>query len=341
MKNSHLSQAKAAAVINSGAIAVFAGSEEALKGLPKGKWIGGTSPYFMTTAGGVVDPVGVFCTVVSEAVEARTMVLTKDTLPQVTANRFDNGFTYLMLPAFTAVHQIYSVDGPSYPGLYDQPVMGWVTGVHLQQLGKQTPKVFDGQTGRVYDDAALAMHVRLPAGLSAELDIINLFTQGSGPEILFPQGGFSATDCTVDGRPVNLAQYLTEIRADTTLPLVADVAGAFVNVSIQNVDTKQGSVAFYAPVIANESYRIARPVADDAGAYTAGSKGAVRPGSMLACNCILNFLYSDLQGRGAGGFVGPVTFGEIAYVMLNQTLVRLAIEDTAAPRQRTEAVAAV
>lgn len=43
-----------------------------------------------------------------------------------------------------------------------------------------------------------------------------------------------------------------------------------------------------------------------------------------------NFLYAELEGRQAGGFVGPVTFGEIAYVLLNQTLVRLSVSPSEA-----------
>ncbi|MBM4779270.1 MAG: hypothetical protein GQE15_16305, partial [Archangiaceae bacterium] len=46
---------------------------------------------------------------------------------------------------------------------------------------------------------------------------------------------------------------------------------------------------------------------------------AVRP--VFACNCILNYLYGALEGRTAGTMVGPVTFGEVAYMLLNQTMV--------------------
>ena len=30
-----------------------------------------------------------------------------------------------------------------------------------------------------------------------------------------------------------------------------------------------------------------------------------------------------MQGQTTGNFTGPVTFGEIAYILLNQTLVKL------------------
>lgn len=48
---------------------------------------------------------------------------------------------------------------------------------------------------------------------------------------------------------------------------------------------------------------------------------------MFSCNCTLNFLYSELEGKRTGQLVGPVAFGEIAYQGLNQTLVYLQIDD--------------
>jgi hypothetical protein len=45
----------------------------------------------------------------------------------------------------------------------------------------------------------------------------------------------------------------------------------------------------------------------------------------LSCNCVLNYVHSSLEGRSPGGIVGPITFGEIAYQLLNQTMVYLTI----------------
>src|SRR2546422_5848287 len=42
------------------------------------------------------------------------------------------------------------------------PIIGWVTGIHLNDLGKEKPKVFNGKTGEVFADKALACHVSLP-----------------------------------------------------------------------------------------------------------------------------------------------------------------------------------
>ncbi|MFN7050994.1 MAG: DUF6976 family protein, partial [Gemmobacter sp.] len=73
---------------------------------------------------------------------------------------------------------------------------------------------------------------------------------------------------------------------------------------------------FYAPVFADVEYRLARR-----------REGGVEPAdaqqSAFSCNCILNYLYGGLEGKTTGGYTGPVTFGEVAYVLLNQTLVKL------------------
>ena len=46
----------------------------------------------------------------------------------------------------------------------------------------------------------------------------------------------------------------------------------------------------------------------------------------FSCNCILNFLFGGLEGQKIGELYGPVTFGEIGYQLLNQTLVVLRID---------------
>jgi hypothetical protein len=67
-------------------------------------------------------------------------------------------------------------------------------------------------------------------------------------------------------------------------------------------------------------------VADYVSAFESRLK-TLAPGNIVfSCNCILNYLYSQLEGRRTGGIVGPITFGEIAYQLLNQTLVYLEIE---------------
>ena len=48
--------------------------------------------------------------------------------------------------------------------------------------------------------------------------------------------------------------------------------------------------------------------------------------AVMACICILNCLFGELEGKAIGGVAGPATFGEIAYQLLNQTMVVVKVE---------------
>ena len=328
MKNLFLTVEAAADLVASGAVAFISGPEVLLRSLPKGRWIGGTTAYFITEAGGVVCEDRLFCAVFDEALRARTAILPADKLGGVTEGRFRHGLTCIIAPALSETHQRYALEGPALPALYDQPVFGWVAGVRLEQTGTLLPKVFDGVTGLASCDGLATLWVELPLALEADLDIVNLFAEGDGDVISFMEAGFTVGDCLVNGRSVNFARYLSEGRLDTRSPLIADYAGAVINVSFQEIDADAGQVRLYAPVVPGVSYRLARSVDEHALPY-AYAGPPEEAATMLSCNCILNFLYAGLEGRAAGGYLGPVTFGEFAYILLNQTLVRLAVFDPA------------
>lgn len=324
MKNHFLTVDEAAELIGSGAVVFVAGSAELMRRLPKGRWIGGTTAYFMTTEGGLASDERLFCTQVTEAANARTAVLPANRLGDLVTGRYAHGFAGIIAPAFSEAHSRYALEAAGLPGLFDQPVFGWVAGTRLPAPDGAKPLVFDGATGEAHEDGLAVLYVALPQTLSVDLDIVNLFVQGDGDVIEFPEGGFTAREARVNGAPVNFAQYVAAKGLDTRLPLVADYAGAMINVSFQEVDQDKGEVRFYAPVTPGVAYRLARPVADYAGSYANACFGQEAAGA-LSCNCILNYLYADLEGASTGGFIGPVTFGEFAYLLLNQTLSRLVI----------------
>ncbi len=318
-----MSLAEAGTLIAEGAYLNIAGDEDALRQLPKGNWIGGTIPYFMAEEGGKVDRERVFVTPLPVLAELPTLRLyDTDSLPQLCRNSPENGYTLLVVPAFGPCHASFAENAPNYEEMYMKPLVGWVAGVHLDDLGKRTPKVVLGTTGEFSDQHAVAMDVPLPAGKFARIDIVNLFKPGSGPVLTFPEAGFAADACLIDGQPGRFAEHLKATAADTRLPLVADYCGALVNVSIKAVGDK---VEFYAPVFPGVEYRLAAPVADYMSAFQSALPH-LDGGLTFSCNCILNFLYSGLEGRRTGPLLGPITFGEIAYQLLNQTLVYLTID---------------
>lgn len=318
----------AARAIAQGRWLTLAGSEEALSQLPRGHWIGGTIPYFMGQEGGEESRDKVFVQTLPESVqEAEIRFYDPGTIPRIAEDAPENGFTLLLIPATTQVHLDYAANAPGYEGMFLKPIIGWIAGVHLSDLGKVSPKVFNGETGAMSDDRAIALHARLPADRVARIGIVNLFVQGSGEPIVFPETGFSAREAAIAGQNRNLADYITERGLDTRLPLVANYQGAMINVSFQGVDQANHVTHFYAPVFPGVEYRLAAPVAD----YEREFQACVPAGLEsigFSCNCILNYLYSELSGKHTGNFIGPMTFGEVAYQLLNQTLVYLDVEPT-------------
>lgn len=324
---------EAAALIESGRTLLLAGDEALLTGLPQGRWIGGTIPYFMTEAGGVASRDRIFAAALPEPATG-PLIRFYDTksLSSIGANTPENGFTALMIPAFSEPHTAFAQGVFSFEGVFNAPLVGWIAGVAAEEVGKHPPKVFNGATGESSATMALAMHVSLPAGQSAKIGIVNPFRQGDGPAISFAERGFTASECTVDGAPANLVHHIRTQGIDQRLPLVADYFGTPINVSIESIDDDTGQVRFYAPVFPGIAYRFAAPLDDYAAAFRTATAEA--PGEpVFACNCIRNYQYTGFPGVPVPPFRGPLTFGEIAYVLVNQTLVYLTIDGvTPAPK---------
>jgi hypothetical protein len=321
--------ATVASRIGSGKSLFLAGDENLLKRLPKGNWIGGTIPYFMDRKGGTMTKDSIFMT---EAPDSATGVeiswYGEKELPRLVPEAPDNGFSLIIIPATSPAHVGYARNAPGYEGIFLKPIIGWISGVDLNDLGKISPKVFNGATGESSDAKAIAMHLTLAPGKQASIGIVNLFRQGRGDVIAFDEEGFSVSNCLINGKKLNFADYLVSNKIDTRLPLVADYSGTMVNVSFQSVDEGGKTVAFYAPVFKGVHYRIAEPVPDYVKSFTESAPdGSVSPA--FSCNCILNYLYANLEGKQTGSITGPITFGEIAYQLLNQTLTYLEIVDTA------------
>lgn len=325
MKNVLHSRAEAEALIRTGRFLALAADEALLRKLPPGNWIGGTSPYFVGNQGGLMSRDLVHVTELAGADTAATLKeYDRGSLPGIAGDAPENGFTVVIIPAQSDLHREYASGADAYPGMFLTPIVGWISGVHLDDLGKATPKVVNGRTGKVSDAMAVAIHVPLPPGQLAMIHILNLFHPGAGDVLTFPADGFTVTDCFVNGRPAVFSDYVLKNKLDLSRPLVADYNGARVNTSFQSVE--EGAVHFYAPVFTGVDYRHAAPVGDYVQELDALAQGLpAKP--RFACNCILNYVYGQLEGRKTGDLTGPVTFGEIGYQLLNQTLVYLEIED--------------
>jgi Family of unknown function (DUF6976) len=314
-------------MIAEGKALLLAGSEESLNQLSRGNWIGGTIPYFMDEAGGLCCESRVFATELPDCASfAGLREYGLESLPRICSDAPENGVSYLILPAGSAVHAAYAADAPEYENFLARPVVGWVSGVHLSKLGQQSPKVFNGITGQSSCEMGVALHASLPENKLAVLDIVNVFKPGMGDAITFPSTGFAVGECEINGKPRNLAEYMTKTQQDAKVPLTASYNGSIVNASIQSVDPQSGVVKLYAPVFPGVEYRFGAPVADYLGSL-AEAVGSRDEPAAFSCNCILNYLYAGLEGKRTGRITGPITFGEIAHQLLNQTIVQLFIRD--------------
>ena len=321
--NDLISVQAAAELIRQGVPLSLAGPESALDQLPAGNWIGGTIPYAMPASGGVVMADDqVFATNLSSVGQVQVACYGPDELPGIAGHAPDNGFSIAIIPAFSQCHQRFAADAANYDGAFLKPTVGWVSGVHLSDLGRAVPRVYDGRSATKHEDRAVVAYVSLPADRIVSVDIVNLFEPDGADLLRFPASGFTVGDCLVNGESTNFAGYVRSRGLEGgALPLVGDFAGAHLNASLQTVGDAGGEVALYAPVFTGVDYHFAKPVGDYAVAFRERLGVQDSSGAVLGCNCILNFVFGGLEGKAIGGVPGPVTFGEIAYQLLNQTMV--------------------
>lgn len=314
-------------LISNGAQLLLAGDEEILKQLPKGKWIAGTIPYFMSENGGTATRNKIFVNKIPKFVEKVKIVsYNEETISHVYSDAPENGYSIIIIPSSSNIHLSFAINAPKYTDFATRPLIGWISGIHLDDLGKITAKVINGETGNIHENQAVVMHISLPENKFADIGIVNIFSQGKGDIIQVLEDGFVHSDALINGEKRNLAEYISEKKLDTRFPLVADYFGAMINVSFQKVDESEKKVHFYAPLFKGQKYIQAEAIKDYVKAFTKQMPTEVRQ-IIFSCNCILNYLYSELEGKKTGDIIGPITFGEVAYQLLNQTLAYLTIQE--------------
>ena len=314
--------------VSQGKRLLLAGDERLLLQIPAGNWIGGTIPYFMTSAGGVTTKELIFVTELPDYIlDIDVKCYDAETISEVYTDAPENGFSVIIIPAKSSTHFSFALNVPNYAGFAMRPLIGWISGTHLDEWPYKTPKIFNGLTAGVFADGAIVMHARLPADKVADIGVINMFEQGDGDRIRFPESGFSAKEAYVNDVKVNFGEYLLQNRLDKREPLVANYYGAMLNTSFQEEIRPDGGVQFYNAVFNFLEYKHAKPIPNYAEHFKQKITSGLGIQSIFSCNCILNFVYSELEGKQIGCAPGPTTFGEIAYQTLNQTMVYLRIID--------------
>ena len=323
MQKTMMTKEEVKALIEAGKTLLLAGSESLLADLPKGRWIGGTIPYFMGDEGGTFTESLIQVHDISAYAEAVTCQnYDEHSIDRVFTEAPDNGFSVIILPFRAPVHFSFAINAPNFEQFAMRPLIGWVCGGKADDLDAVQPRTFCA--GACFADQAVVMHVTLPASKIAEVGIANPFEPGEGDVLQFPADGFSAKTVLVNGQESAFVDYIRAKQLDTRLPLVADYFGAYINVCIGKVTDQE--VQFFAPVFQGIEYRHAMPIADYKTAFEQVMPQGLSSDTLaFSCNCILNYLYLGLEGKTLEPFRGPVTFGEIAYQLLNQTLVYLTV----------------
>ncbi len=311
-------------LINDGKLLHIAGTENLLRKLPKGNWIGGSTEYFMTKDGGKVSGE---LLLVTEFPYKDFFIRAYDSaeVANVANDAFDNGFSIVIFPFDSEVHTVYAKNATSYENIFMRNITGWAAGVNLNIPG-QTPVAVNGMAAQAHANKAVALHLKTPDAKTARINIINIFTPDEkSPVIEFTEEGFSVKKCYVDGKETEFADYITRSGIDTRLPLIGNYSGNGANVAFKTIENDV--VNLYAPVFSGIKYRIAKEVKDYAAAFQSHIAKISGADVVFSCNCILNFLYGELEGKKTESFIGPITFGEIAYQLLSQTLVYVTVAD--------------
>lgn len=325
-------------MIREGRVLLLAGAEADLASLPAGCWIGGTTGYFVTPRGSMPAEGQVFYTdFTAIASGASWRGFGAADIHQLAEHYPANGFAILILPGFSKLLGEVAGHIMEFDGLYNLPLMGWVSSVRLDGpqniLPPVRPKTFAGGP-RAEEERAAVLYVSLPPQYFAQLHIANLFSPGEGPDIRFLQPGqIIDGDCLIGGERGNLARYIEEKDIDRRLPLVADHEGALLNVAILQAEAADGRMTFLAPVSPALTYRFAEEVLDYEAEFTRAAEDIALDQAAHACICVLHYHHTGLaqpfqaadEPRRGPDITGPVTFGQIAYTVLNQTLTCLAI----------------
>ena len=308
-------------MILSGRSLLLAGDNKLLSQLPAGKWIGGSTPFFILYPENRTTSFDkIFVTQLPEFV-TNTEVREYDetNIRNIFNDAPQNGFTVLIMPYASPVAVEYSSNVAEYENFAAKPVCGWLSGQPLDIILTEKSYTGSGLGPCMSSEKGVAMHISLPLSKYAEIHIFNPYKQGNGDSIMFEENSLMVKDAIINGEKRNFAEYLREINYDMQMPLVANYSGAMINDVICAIGG--GEVPMSAPVFKNVDYRLA--VVDDA----IVEPSLVSEQIVFSVTCIGNFIQPDICAHFLRKMNGPVVFGEIAYQQIGQTTVYVTVDN--------------
>lgn len=352
MKNKLYTVEEVTKFINEGKILLLSGSDKTLASLPKGKWIAGTCPYVMNDIGTinadgygakgkydekagpyVVDPSAkpsdlIFVDDFTDyAEDVKIEELDASNINEIATRSFENGFTVVTFPMEADVYVEFANNSLTYENIFNNPVVGYVSGCLFEDIGRVRPKTASGLTAKLTDKYAAVMHIKLPAGKIARSEIMNFDTPNpDSPKIVFPKTSFVQSDCIVDGKPGNIADVLEGIKAKIGYypQLITDMNGAHINRDVKTVDVEKKEVSFFSPAYEGDEYV---RVKENDNYQKCFNEQLAKKKNVIACfSCASYFMAGKFEGKKID-FNGVYAFGEIGYQLLNKTIVTLEIDE--------------
>lgn len=299
-----------------------------LTGLPKGNWIAGTCNYFADKEGLIsedliyVDDFTDIC----KTVELRTF--DENDIKDVAKKDF-NGFIFLIIPINSPTYFEYTNNSMQYENLFINPVFGYIAGTLVERAGRDKTYCGVGANCELSSQKAAAMYVELNEGLTARAEVIYLDTPDlDTPVIEFPKTGVVQSDCLLDGKPGNIADFLSTIghQGSHYCDLVSDLGGATVCKGISYVDNVSREVGFFNPPFVGDKYHVARADVDYADEFNKIIAQKRKESHLqMYIGCANYYVGGNLSGRkiDMNGLFG---FGEIVYQVVNKTFVTLEID---------------
>jgi len=329
MENRLYSKEEVINFINAGRTMLLSGSEKALSGLPKGKWIGGTTPYFMDGVG-KVDEDKIFVddfTLIAK--NAKLEVFDSSNIQNIAKKGYDNGFIVMTVPIDSQVYFDFSDHSLEYDNIYDNPLVGFVSCCKFEDFGNVKTYSVSGLDGKLVDDKAVALYVELPKHLAARCEIMNFDTiDETTSKVVFPKTSFKQSDCLIDGKPGNISEYFENVvkpKIGGYTQMITSQNGALINRDPRVVDTKTGETSFFSPVYAGDEYYLVKPGSDYFKMFNDNLKA--KQSDVVTClSCISYYFGGNFENRSICKN-GVYAFGEIAYQLLNKTIVTLEIDN--------------
>lgn len=307
---------------------VIAGSHNYLKMLEKGSWIGGTSYYCFTGGTGVdcrdflfIQEIPSYCE------EIKIKYYDLNNLKNIYLDMFDNGFSVILIPFESKTHFKYPIDVINYPFFATKPLIGWIAGVPLDNKNNLKAIVYDGSNKDSFPDGAIVMHIKLPQNKLADVKVCNVFEAAGEHDLEFCEEGFNIKTLIVKDKKYNFIDYIKSNNLDIKFPLVGNLANAIPTISsFKEIDESGQIVKLYAPVYRGIKYGLAR---QEKNYFEMLIKNIhIENNFILPSLCILHFVYGELQNKHTNKIPDvPTTFGEIAHILVNQTLTYLTIYD--------------